>query len=150
MDFQARWSSIQIRSAKAKRSRTKVSPNEIGIGQLNIGPAYTKEWNSPFSPHGSTSGGSADKSAELNSRPTNDTSSFSVSTHVSLARKPDAIISSPRARVGSPQTGNLGSRPVPINCFSRYPRTSSRTKSPKATPSTPSATPFAQVDALID
>src|SRR5438105_15449533 len=104
MDFQARWSSTQIRSAKAKRSRTKVSPNESGIGQLNIGPAYTKEWNSPFSPHGSTSGGSADKIPELNSRPTNDTSSFSVSTHGSLARKPDAIITPARARGRSPHS----------------------------------------------
>src|SRR5207244_12652685 len=102
MDFQARWSSIQIRSAKAKRSRTKVSPNEIGIGELSIGPAYTKEWNSPFSPHGSASGGRADKRAELNSRPTNHTSSFSVSTHVSLAHNPDALISSATARLGRP------------------------------------------------
>src|SRR5438270_13642210 len=150
MDFQARWSSIQIRSAKAKRSRTKVSPNEIGIGELSIGPAYTKEWNSPLSPQGSISGGSADKSAELNSRPTNDTSSFSVSTHVSLALRPDAIISSARARVGRPQTGNIGSSPVPFNCFSRYPRTSSTNRFPKSTPSSPSATALTQVAARID
>src|SRR5207244_9017459 len=62
----------------------------------------------------------------------------------------DAIISSARARVGRPQTGNIGSSPVPFNCFSRYPRTSSRNKSPKATPSIPSATAFAQVAAIID
>src|SRR5213079_2173200 len=130
--------------------RISVSPDVIGIGEFSIGPAYTKEWNSPLSPQGSISGGNADKSSAPNSRPTNDEFSFSVSTHVSLARKPDAIISSARARVGRPQTGNIGSSPVPFNCFSRYARTSSRNKSPKATPSIPSATAFAQVAAIID
>ena len=33
------------------------------MGRANIGPAVTKEWNSPFSPHGSVAGGSSASSA---------------------------------------------------------------------------------------
>src|ERR1039458_7349849 len=56
-----------------------------------MGPAYTKEWNSPCSPQGSTSSGRDESNALSNSRPTKDRSSFSVSMQVNFARVPDAM-----------------------------------------------------------
>jgi hypothetical protein len=61
-----------------------------------------------------------------------------VSTHVSFARIPAAIISFANSRVGCPQSGNIGSSPVSLSCLSRYARTSSRKRSPNAIPSIPS------------
>src|SRR5208282_4417783 len=76
---------LEIRSAKAKFSRTTVTPTETGSAPFSIGPAYTKEWNSPRSPQGSTPAGSAESNVRSNSRPTKDCSSFVVSTQVNFA-----------------------------------------------------------------
>src|SRR5258708_37882294 len=46
-----------LSSAKTNPSRSTISPVWTGIGLENIGPAYTKVWNSPFSPQGSIPGG---------------------------------------------------------------------------------------------
>ena len=48
-----------VTSANTKPSRTTMSPSAQAIGRLKIGPAWTKVWNSPFSPQGSTPGGSS-------------------------------------------------------------------------------------------
>lgn len=43
------------RSAKINPSRSTISPGVTGISSRNIGPSHANVWNSPFSPHGSTS-----------------------------------------------------------------------------------------------
>ena len=43
---------------------------------MNIGPANTKVWNSPFSPHGSTPGGRASSKSCDSSRPANSAGSI--------------------------------------------------------------------------
>jgi hypothetical protein len=47
-----------VRSQKTNPSRSTISPVSQAIGSAKIGPAETKVWNSPFSPQGSTPGGS--------------------------------------------------------------------------------------------
>ena len=64
------------RSAKTKPSRSTTSPTSTAIGRENIGPAETQEWNSPFSPHGSTDAGRSASSGASKARPANDRSSF--------------------------------------------------------------------------
>ncbi len=68
------------RSVYAKPSRTTVSPTATGIARSNIGPAVTKEWNSPFSPQGSTSPGKSESNAASYRRPQKDCGSFARST----------------------------------------------------------------------
>ncbi len=43
---------VSVRSQKTKPSRSTTSPVAYTIGSEKIGPAWTKVWNSPFSPHG--------------------------------------------------------------------------------------------------
>ncbi len=49
----------EVRSQKTNPSRSTISPRSQAIGSARIGPAETKVWNSPFSPQGSTPGGSS-------------------------------------------------------------------------------------------
>ena len=60
---------------------------------LNIGPAYTKEWNSPFSPHGSALAGRSRSRVSSKSRPTKSEDNCLGSTQTSFARSPALIIS---------------------------------------------------------
>jgi hypothetical protein len=48
-----------VRSQKTNPSRSTISPLSQAIGSAKTGPAETKVWNSPFSPQGSTPGGSS-------------------------------------------------------------------------------------------
>src|SRR5262245_28248420 len=75
-------------SVNTNPSRSTVSPTSTAMVWLNIGPANAKEWNSPFSPHGSTSGGSSSSSDRSNARPANRRSSFRGSMQVSRACSP--------------------------------------------------------------
>ena len=66
------------RKAVALRpSRPTLAPQSC---RLSIGPADTKEWNSPFSPHGSMPAGSAASSAASKRRPANEAGNFFRST----------------------------------------------------------------------
>jgi hypothetical protein len=49
----------EVTSANTKPSRSTMSPSAQRIGRPNSGPSWTKVWNSPFSPQGSTPGGSS-------------------------------------------------------------------------------------------
>jgi hypothetical protein len=54
------------KSQNQKESLKTLSPTENLTSSLKDGPAKTKEWNSPFSPHGSTYAGSdARKSSSI-------------------------------------------------------------------------------------
>ena len=54
---------MATRSANAKPSRSTCSPTRHGTGRSKHGPAWTNEWNSPFSPQGSTPGGRSSRKA---------------------------------------------------------------------------------------
>src|ERR1700730_17337042 len=60
-----------IRSANTYPSRSMISANVTEMELRNIGPAHAKEWNSPFSPQGSTLDGSAARRPASNRRPAN-------------------------------------------------------------------------------
>jgi hypothetical protein len=51
-----------VKSQKTKPSRWTTSPVSHAICSVKIGPVWTKVWNSPFSPQGSTLGGSSARS----------------------------------------------------------------------------------------
>ena len=111
------------------------------ISSVNIGPAYAKEWNSPFSPQGSMPAGKIVQQLLIERA--------AGERAIELARI-DA--GQPRLQAGVDhvvreigvglvfQIGNSGSRPEPARRSSRYRRTSSRNRSPKATCVKPSAT----------
>ena len=67
-----------IRSRKIIPSRSTTTPVKHGMRFAKIGPAWTKVWNSPFSPQGSISGGRSARSSWSKRRPANDGSSLRV------------------------------------------------------------------------
>src|SRR5215475_6988437 len=89
-----------------------VSPTLIVKSRENIGPADTKEWNSPFSPHGSTPAGSEASSEPSNFRPANEPGNLFRSTVERRASRPLPIISRASAAVCRPHTGKTGVMPL--------------------------------------
>jgi hypothetical protein len=95
------------------------SPSLIAIGRANIGPAETKLWNSPFSPHGSAVAGKSASSRSSSRRPTRPASICAGSTAVKCATIPLAIISRASRAVSRPHSGSSGSMPMPVSRASR-------------------------------
>src|SRR5205085_1826411 len=60
------------RSQNQNESLNTRSPIANFTDSLKLGPSKTNEWNSPFSPHGSTCAGSAARKFSSISLPTND------------------------------------------------------------------------------
>src|SRR5690349_19403342 len=73
-----------------------------------MGPAVTKVWNSPRSPHGSTDAGGSASNCSSKSRPANDRSSWRGSTQVIVARSPTAIILRARSSAHHLDQSDLG------------------------------------------
>src|SRR5438477_99566 len=127
--YQLASSAFKI-SIKTQPLRSTTTPVEMEIELQNIEPSYTKVWNSPCSPHGSTSLGKSLKSCSSNCLPTNEESSFLESTHVITAFMPALIISFARAKVFLPHKGNKGVIFVAASIASLYFLISSRKRSP--------------------
>src|ERR1700753_2738735 len=94
-----------IRSQNQNESLRTLSPRVNPIRLLNDGPSKMKEWNSPRSPQGSTSGGSAARNSSSIILPANDSSSASALTQVTTALKPSAMNSRTNRPVSLIQTG---------------------------------------------
>src|SRR3989475_10954823 len=111
---------VSTRSQYTKRaSRTTTGPRSCRTGARRPGPAYTNVWNSPFSPHGSTSGGRSCSRPASNSRPANPPASCEESTHTSTARYPIRTNSCARARVSRSHSGNSPRIPIRASMRSR-------------------------------
>src|SRR5215510_7758659 len=120
------------RSQNKKESFRTISPRRTEISQSNRGPAQAYEWNSPFSPHGSTSSGSSSRNRRSISRPTNESSSLRVSMQQVMERNPRARKVSISSRVSRFQMGKIARMPSFARFRSRYSRRSSRKISPNA------------------
>ena len=102
----------------------------MSIGAEKPGPSYTKVWNSPRSPHGSTPAGRSASSYSSKVRPANSPGSRLESTQVSTAPTPAASTCRASLAVGRPDSGNRGVIPIGASICSREARTSSRNRSP--------------------
>src|SRR5262249_61013526 len=118
------------RSANTNPSRETISPRSTSSGRSNIGPAVTQVWNSPFSPQGSTSRGSASRKRASQDSPAKKGESRRGSTQTTVARRPPASISFASRRVSRPQSGKTGSTHDPASSSSRHFLTSSSNRSP--------------------
>src|SRR5439155_199756 len=111
---------VSTRSQYTKRaSRTTTGPRSCRTGSRRPGPAYTKVWNSPFSPHGSTFGGRSRSKSASNSRPANPPRSCAASTHTSTARYPSRTKSWASARVSRSHSGKRPRMPIRASIRSR-------------------------------
>src|ERR1035441_4777956 len=119
------------KSQNQKESRQTISPKENFTGFLKIGPSKTKVWNSPFSPQGSTCGGSWLRKSSSMTRPTNDGSSFAGSTHTMAVLNPNEMKSLINFDVSRPHIGYRLAMLCLAISRSRYALISSRNRSTK-------------------
>ena len=94
------------RSQNQKPSRSTFSPTVKLTGRLKIGPSKVKEWNSPFSPAGSTLAGNSDRNRLSITLPQNSSPMTRGSQVVMIDLKQRLMNDSTNSRESRFQIGN--------------------------------------------